>query len=119
MSMTKVQTDGPGGYSGSLTKIMIIYGCILVLAALQFVVAYQHLDGRATFLRMFLIAIVEAGLAVTFFMHMGSEDRKFAFSVAILVIFVLAVMQFGWTDSFRMERGVPGSSYSGGHPSEK
>jgi cytochrome c oxidase subunit IV len=119
MSFAKGQGAGADEYSGSLTKIMIIYGCIVLLAALQFVVAYQHLDGRATFLRMFLIAIVEAGLAVTFFMHMGSEDRKFAFSVAILVIFVLATMQYGWTDSFRMERGVPGSSYSGGQSSEK
>jgi len=114
MGPTKLQRGRAADYSGSLAKVLIIYGCIVLLAALQFIVAYQHLGGRATFLRMFLIAIVEAGLAVTFFMHMGSEDRKFAYSVAILVIFVLAVMQFGWTDSFRMERGVPGSTYSSG-----
>ncbi len=114
MSLAKVQSGGAGVYSGSLAKIVIIYGCIVLLAALQFVVAYLHVDGRTTFFRMFIIAIIEAGLAVTFFMHMGSEDRKFAFSVAVLVIFVLFAMQAGWTDSFRMGRGVPGSSYSSG-----
>ena len=119
MNLARVKSSGADDYSGSFSKIVIIYGCILLLAALQFVAAYQHTGVRTTFFRMFLIAIVEAGLAITFFMHMGSEDRKFACAVAVLVIFVLATMQYGWTDSFRMERGAPGSSYSGGQPSEK
>ncbi len=114
MSVTNIKSGGTADYSGSLGKILIIYLCIVLLAALQFVIAYQHLDVRATFLRMFAIALVEAGLAVTFFMHLGSEDKKFTFSVAVLVIFVLISMQFSWTDSFRMQRGVPGSTISTG-----
>ena len=114
MSLTNIKSGGTADYSGSLGKILIIYLCIVLLAALQFVIAYQHLSVRAMFLRMFVIALVEAGLAVTFFMHLGSEDKKFTFSVAVLVIFVLISMQYSWTDSFRMEHGVPGSNYSSG-----
>jgi heme/copper-type cytochrome/quinol oxidase subunit 4 len=111
MNVTKAKSSS-GDYSGSIGKVLVIYCCILVLAGVQFVIAYQHLDTRATFVRMLLVALLEAGFAVLFFMHLGSEDRKFRFGVAFFVIFILAAMQYGWTDSFRMGRGgAPGSGY--------
>ena len=57
--------------------------------------------------RMFAVAVLEAGLAVVFFMHLGSENRAFVTWVAIVTLFVLAAMQYGWTDSYRMERNAP------------
>lgn len=103
-------TEEPGGaapYAANLTKYFIVYACILVLAGLQFVIAYQHIDLLAMIFRMFAIALLEAGLAIVFFMHLGSENRIFVTWVAIVTIFVLAAMQYGWTDSFRMERNAP------------
>ncbi len=114
MSVTTAKSGETVDYSGSFGKILIIYACILALAALQFVIAYQHWSVRTTFFRMLLIALLEAGLAVTFFMHLGSEDKKFTFSIALVVIFVLISMQFSWSDSFRLLRGVPGANYSAG-----
>ncbi len=114
MSVTTAKRGETADYSGSFGRILIIYLCILLLAALQFVIAYQHWEVRTTFLRMLVIALLEAGLAVTFFMHLGSEDRKFTFSIALVVIFVLISMQFSWSDSFRLQRGVPGANYSSG-----
>ena len=47
-----------------------------------------------------------------FFMHLGSEKRGFVIFVAVFTLFVLAAMQYGWTDSFRMMLGAaPNSSY--------
>ena len=48
---------------------------ILILAGLQFVIAYQHVDVGTMIFRMFAVAFLEAGLAVVFFMHLGSENR--------------------------------------------
>jgi cytochrome c oxidase subunit IV len=45
------------------------------LAGLQFVIAYQPVDGSQMFARMLLIAVAEAGLALMFFMHLGQEKR--------------------------------------------
>jgi caa(3)-type oxidase subunit IV len=112
MNVVNAKT-GSSDYSGSIGKILIIYGCILLLAGLQFVIAYQHADARAILVRMLIVALIEAGLAVLFFMHLGSEDRKFRYSVAFIAIFVLLAMQYSWTDSFRMLRGhAPGSSFN-------
>jgi len=93
--------------SNGIKKDLGIYVCLLILAGLQFVIAYQNIDASQMFTRMLVVAIVEAGLAAMFFMHLWAEKRGFLIFVAIFTIFVLLVMQFGWTDSFRMVSGAP------------
>jgi caa(3)-type oxidase subunit IV len=100
---------GAADYASSTSKFLIIYVCILVLAALQFVIAYSHAAGFQMFGRMFAVAIAEAGLAIMFFMHVGSERRSFVTWLGVVTIFVLLAMQYSWTDSYRMELGVPGA----------
>lgn len=99
--------EAAAGYTDSVGKYIVIYLCILVLAALQFVVAYSHIDTGAMFARMLFIAVAEAGLALLFFMHLWAEKRGFLLFVVIFTVFVMLAMQYGWTDSFRMDVGVP------------
>jgi hypothetical protein len=47
-----------------------------------------------------------------FFMHLWAENRGLLLFVAITTIFVLAAMQYGWPDSFRMLVGAPGAGLS-------
>jgi caa(3)-type oxidase subunit IV len=93
--------------STGIGKDLGVYFCLLVLAGLQFVIAYQNIDVSQMFVRMLTVAIVEAGLAVMFFMHLASEKRGFLLFVVIFTIFVLLAMQYGWTDSSRMLVGAP------------
>jgi heme/copper-type cytochrome/quinol oxidase subunit 4 len=83
-------------------KYLVVYLCILALAGLQFVIAYQNITAGQMFRRMFSVALVEAGVAVLFFMHLWAEKRGFLLFVVLFTIFVLLSMQFGWTDSFRL-----------------
>ena len=108
--MNTVNTNGGAAqYTGSLGKFLVVYGCILVLAALQFVIAYTAGSTYQMFFRMFMVALIEAGLAIMFFMHVCSERRNFVTWLGIITIFVLLAMQYSWTDSYRMEMGVPGA----------
>jgi caa(3)-type oxidase subunit IV len=93
--------------SSGFGKDVGVYVCLLALAGLQFVIAYQNIDASQMLVRMLVVAIVEAGLAVMFFMHLWAEKRGFLLFVAVFSIFVLLTMQYGWTDSFRMLVGVP------------
>jgi heme/copper-type cytochrome/quinol oxidase subunit 4 len=93
--------------SGGIGKYLVIYICILGIAGLQFVVAYQNIDTSQMLLRMLSLAILEAALAVLFFMHMATEKRGFMVFVAVITFFVLATLNYGWTDSSRMLNGVP------------
>ncbi len=94
-------------YTDTMGKYIVIYVCILILAAVQFVIAYSGAEATARFARMLFIALAEAGLALMFFMHLWAEKRGFLLFVVIFTGFVLAAMQYGWTDSYRMEIGVP------------
>jgi caa(3)-type oxidase subunit IV len=94
------KSDGNGKY-------VAIYVCLLALAGLQFVIAYQNIDPSQMFTRMLVVACVEAGLAVLFFMHLWAEKRGFLLFVVVFTVFVLLTMQYGWTDSFRLINGVP------------
>jgi caa(3)-type oxidase subunit IV len=97
--------------SGGIGRYLGVYLCLLALAGLQFVIAYQNIDASQMFSRMLAVAIVEAGLAVMFFMHLWAEKRGFLLFVAVFTIFVLLTMQYGWTDSFRMLVGAPFSKF--------
>lgn len=108
MDAPDVRRDEPAAqYKDSATRYVIVYACLLILAALQFVVAYTHLDTSAMFARMLFIALAEAGLALMFFMHLWAEKRGFLLFVVIFTGFVLLAMQYGWTDSNRMDTGAP------------
>jgi heme/copper-type cytochrome/quinol oxidase subunit 4 len=92
-------------------KYLVTYVIILAIAALQFVIAYSQADIQTKFVRMFILAFVEGAVGVLFFMHLWSENKMMRFFVALFVLFVLAAMQYGWPDSFRIAHGAPFSSY--------
>jgi len=100
--MTTAETHKNGG----LGKDLIVYLCILALAGIQFVIAYQDISASQMFVRMLIVALVEAGLALLFFMHLW-ENRGLFWFFAIFTVFVMLALQFGWSDAFRLSNGVP------------
>jgi cytochrome c oxidase subunit IV len=88
--------------STGITTYLVVYVCMLAIAALQFLVAYENIDGSQMFGRMLALAIAEAGLAVFFFMHLWTERHRLILFVSLLTVFVIAMMQMIWTDSFRL-----------------
>jgi caa(3)-type oxidase subunit IV len=100
--MTTADTHANRG----LGKDVAVYVCLLVLAGIQFVIAYQDISLSQMFVRMLSVAVLEAGLALLFFMHL-SENRGLMWFVLIFTVAVILGMQYGWTDSFRLSDGVP------------
>ena len=100
--MTTAETSKSSG----LGKDLIVYVCLLVLAGIQFFIAYQDISASQMFERMLIVAIVEAGLALLFFMHLA-DNRGLRWFVVIFTVAVIFGLQYGWTDSFRLSNGVP------------
>jgi heme/copper-type cytochrome/quinol oxidase subunit 4 len=92
--------------SSGMGKDLIVYVCMLALAGLQFVIAYQDISTSQMFMRMLIVAMVEAALALLFFMHLW-DNRGLKWFVLIFTVSVILGMQYGWTDSFRLVEGVP------------
>ena len=56
--------------SSSLTTDIIVYIAILALSGVQIVLAYQHAEGAQLLIRMLAVAVIQAALGVTYFMHL-------------------------------------------------
>jgi caa(3)-type oxidase subunit IV len=98
-------TTAEGQKANGMGRDLIVYGCLLGLAAIQFVIAYQDISGSQMFVRMLIVACVEAALALLFFMHLW-ENRGLKWFVVIFTVAVILGMQYGWTDSYRISEGV-------------
>ena len=93
-------------HKSSVGKYVVVYFCILAIAALQFVIAYSDITGPQMLTRMLILAIIEAALALLFFMHL-SDNRGLLWFVVIFTVAVVLGMQYGWTDSSRLAVGAP------------
>ncbi len=96
----------PDAKTNGMGKDLIVYVCILALAGIQFFIAYQDISARQMFVRMMIVASIEAALALLFFMHLW-ENRGLKWFVLIFTVSVILGMQYGWTDSYRILDGVP------------
>jgi heme/copper-type cytochrome/quinol oxidase subunit 4 len=95
-----------GAQNRSAGKDLAVYACLVALAGIQFFIAYQDISASQMLERLLTVAVVEAGLALLFFMHL-SENRGLRWFVLIFTVAVILGMQYGWTDSFRLSNGVP------------
>jgi caa(3)-type oxidase subunit IV len=92
--------------SGGMARDLIVYVCLLALAGIQFVIAYQDISTSQMLVRMLIVACIEAGLALLFFMHL-SDNRGLRWFVLFFTVAVIMGLQYGWTDAFRLSNGVP------------
>ena len=99
--------SAPISASTSLKADIIVYICILALSGLQIVFAYQHAEGSQLLVRMLAVALIQAALGVTYFMHLRDEQRNLKFALIPATIFVLLMMNMFWSDSFRLEHMRP------------
>jgi caa(3)-type oxidase subunit IV len=83
-------------------KYVAVYLCLLVITVLQFMIGYQNIEGTQLVVRMLTFAVIESILVVLFFMNLGSEKGLFVKFVVYFMLFVLAAMNYIWTDSFRL-----------------
>jgi len=83
-------------------KYVAVYLALLVITALQFFIGYQNIEGTALVVRMLTFAVIETLLVVLFWMNLGSEKPVFIKFVFYFTLFVLACMNYIWTDSFRL-----------------
>ncbi len=81
---------------GSLKTDIAVYVAILVLACVQVFVLKGNL------VAMLIVAVIQAFLAVGFFMHLFSEKRSLFLALVPATIFVLMMMNMFWSDSFRL-----------------
>lgn len=96
-------TEAPSGFG----KYLAIYVSMLLITVVEVVIAYQHPSGARLLVSMLLLAAIGAVLGVLYFMGLGSENHSSIVAFCVFTLFVLATINYGWTDSFRILFGAP------------
>jgi heme/copper-type cytochrome/quinol oxidase subunit 4 len=85
--------------SSGMGSTFIVYGVILAIAVVQVVVAMSMGPSLG---RMLVLAVIQAYLAVMFFMHLRDEKPSLRLALIPGTLFVLVMMNMIWADSFRL-----------------
>lgn len=85
--------------SSSMGTTYIVYGVILAIAVIQVVVAMAMGPSLG---RMLILAVIQAYLAVMFFMHLRDEKATLRLALIPGTLFVLVMLNMIWADSFRL-----------------
>jgi len=85
-----------------MKKYLAVYVALLVITALQFFIGYQNAEGSQLFVRFATFAVIETILVLLFFMNLSTETPGFIKFFVFFMAFVLATMNYIWTDSFRL-----------------
>jgi heme/copper-type cytochrome/quinol oxidase subunit 4 len=95
------------GEQGGLGKYIVVYLCMLAVTGIEVAIAGSNPGGAHLLPIMLILAFAGALLGVLFFMGLAAEKRSLILFVAVFTLFVMATINYGWTDSFRVLMGVP------------
>jgi len=92
-------TSNPDTKSNGMATTYIVYVTILAIAVYQ--VCFAIMAGPQPML-MLMLAILQASIAVMYFMHLSTERQVLALALIPYTIFVLFMMNMIWSDSYRL-----------------
>ena len=92
----------PLNTNDNLKADIIVYFAILALFGVQVALAYQNAHPAQLLVRMLAVALIQAALAVLYFMHLRNEQRNLRLALIPATIFVMLMMNMIWSDSFRL-----------------
>jgi len=87
------------GESRGMGTTYFVYFTILVIAVYQ--VCFAMMAGPQPLL-MLMLALLQASIAVMYFMHLAEERTVLALALIPYTVFVLFMMNMIWSDSFRL-----------------
>ena len=88
--------------ASGMKKYVAVYVALLVITAIEFAIGYQNIQGTQLAVRFLTFAVIDTVLVLLFFMNLGSEKPGFIKFFVYFMVFVLATMNYVWTDSFRL-----------------
>jgi cytochrome c oxidase subunit 4 len=93
--MSTDQNRGIGKYVG-------IWVALLCIAGIEVFLTYRGFSTHQLLFALFVLAIIEAGIGLAYFMHLKYESPSLVWSLIPAVIFVLLMMNQIWPDAYRL-----------------
>jgi cytochrome c oxidase subunit IV len=75
---------------------------LLCIAGMEVFLTYRGFSTHALLALLLILAFVESGIGVLYFMHLKFERRVMMWSILVSIVFVLLMMNQIWPDAYRM-----------------
>jgi cytochrome c oxidase subunit IV len=79
-----------------------LWAGLLGIVIVEVLLTYAHLRPVALTLSLIALALIEAGVALMYFMHLKYERRILFWSLIPALVFVLVMFDHFWPDAFRV-----------------
>ncbi len=90
-----------------------LWAGLLGIVAIEVILTYAGLRPLALTISLLALALIEAGLALLYFMHLKYERRILFWSLIPALVFVLVMFDHFWPDAFRvMSMRLPAAASS-------
>jgi hypothetical protein len=89
----------PAEKSNGMGTSYVVYVLIMTMAVFQVLFAFE---AGPSLPLMLMLAVLQASLAVMYFMHLGQERPSLVLALIPYTIFVFFMMNMIWSDSVRL-----------------
>jgi cytochrome c oxidase subunit IV len=105
-------SQGPG-----MRFYVVLWALLLGIVIAEVLLTYAHLSPLALTISLIALALIEAGVALMYFMHLKYERRILFWSLIPALLFVLVMFDHFWPDAFRLtSMRLPAASSSSTPP---
>ena len=85
-----------------MKEYIAIWVGLLCIVGIEAFLTSMNLSTHALLVSLLVLAFIEAGIGLLFFMHLKYEKPNLFWSLVPAVIFVLFMMNHIWPDAYRM-----------------
>ena len=81
---------------------VVLWAGLLGIVIVEVLLTYAHMRPPALTISLIALALIEAGVALMYFMHLKYERRILFWSLIPALVFVLVMFDHLWPDAFRV-----------------
>lgn len=96
--MTSVESKSSPG----MTFYVLVWVGLMAVVVVEAFLAYAGLSPLALTISLVALALIEAAVALLYFMHLKYERPLLLWSLVPALVFVLVMMDHFWPDAFRV-----------------
>jgi cytochrome c oxidase subunit IV len=89
-------------YGSTMKGYLAIWIGLICIVGIEVFLTYRDLSSGKLLACLLVLAFIEAGIAVLYFMHLKYEKPSLFWSLIPAVIFVLFMMNHVWPDAYRL-----------------
>lgn len=93
---------GPAAKEPTMRGYTMVWAGLLAIVAAEAALTYSHPATGALVTGLLLLAFLEAGIGLLYFMHLRYERRILFWSIVPVLIFVFLFMDHIWPDALRV-----------------